>query len=71
MSPTYREYRCRTCGKLQFKGVLVDSEVEVKCKGCRGMNVFRGEPASQYLCLVANCPQRVSLQSRGTQAAAA
>lgn len=28
------EYRC-TCGKLLFKGALLFSTIEVKCKGCR------------------------------------
>ncbi|MDP2587818.1 MAG: hypothetical protein Q8P33_03545 [bacterium] len=57
---TLKEYRCRQCSKLLFKGVLVESTVEVKCKGCRALSTFTGEPANKYVCLVYPCPNRVS-----------
>lgn len=58
----YKEYRCKQCNKLQFKGVLVDSEVEVKCKGCKQLTTFSGESSDKLICLVENCPGRVALQ---------
>lgn len=52
------EYRCPSCGKLLFKGLLVDSEVEAKCRGCGEVHVFHGESKEKFLCLVGNCPGR-------------
>lgn len=37
-----KEYRCR-CGKLLFKGSIVLSAVEIKCKRCGNLEIFRGE----------------------------
>lgn len=55
----YGEYRCLGCDKLLFKGVLVGSEVEVKCKRCGKMNAFAGISEDSLLCFVPNCPNRV------------
>ncbi len=57
---TLKEYRCEQCHKLLFKGVLVDSTVEVKCKGCHSFSVFKGEPANKYVCYVYPCPNRIA-----------
>jgi len=35
-----REYRCR-CGRLLFRGLLLVSVVEIKCKKCGSVCVFR------------------------------
>ena len=42
-----REYRCKICGKLLCKGLLnhSDSLLEVKCRGCGGLSLFRGQDA--------------------------
>ncbi|MDO8521488.1 MAG: Com family DNA-binding transcriptional regulator [bacterium] len=56
----YKEYRCPSCNKLLFKGLLVDSEVEVKCRGCSGLNMFHGEAKEKLLCFKENCPNRKS-----------
>jgi|GEM_PF-2737690 len=40
MTEQLRDYRCLTCNKLLFKGNLVDSIVEIKCKGCKQINIF-------------------------------
>ncbi|MDH4330260.1 MAG: hypothetical protein OEV93_01790 [Candidatus Moranbacteria bacterium] len=37
-----KQYRCKYCGKLFFKGDLVKGVVEVKCKNCKNFNVFEG-----------------------------
>ncbi len=55
----YGEYRCKGCEKLLFKGVLVESEIEVKCKRCGKMNAFVGIPEDSLLCFVPNCANRV------------
>lgn len=35
------EYRC-SCGKLLFKGKLVDCIIEVKCRKCHALNWWKG-----------------------------
>jgi phage FluMu protein Com len=49
------EYRC-TCGKMLFKGVLLSSWVEIKCKRCSSLLVFGVESSfeeiEQYSVLV-------------------
>ncbi|MEK7520064.1 MAG: Com family DNA-binding transcriptional regulator [Patescibacteria group bacterium] len=54
-----REYRCTQCEKLLFKGILIDSEIEVKCKRCNAMNVFHGMPKEALICFKPECPNRV------------
>ncbi len=36
------DYRCK-CNKLLFKGCLLFSAIEVKCKRCGTINIFQGE----------------------------
>lgn len=55
----YDEYRCKGCEKLLFKGVLVGSEIEVKCKRCGKMNAFAGISEDSLLCFISPCPYRV------------
>ena len=59
----YKEFNCKECNKLMFKGVLIDSEVEIKCKRCGTMNSYRGDSKNEHICLVDNCPHRVSIDS--------
>lgn len=42
-----REYRCPTCHKLLAKGYLFhkDDVLEVKCRGCSTICLFKGEDA--------------------------
>lgn len=35
-----KEYRC-TCGKLLFKGFLADAVIEIKCKRCEKVSLFK------------------------------
>lgn len=56
----FHEYRCSTCDKLLFKGLLVDSEVEVKCRGCGTIVTFHGAQKEQLLCYKEHCANRVS-----------
>jgi phage FluMu protein Com len=41
------EYRCQTCNKLLCKGFLqgAQSALEVKCRGCGRICLFRGKDA--------------------------
>jgi phage FluMu protein Com len=55
---TYQEYRCMTCAKLLFKGILVDSEVEVKCRGCGNVSTFHGVAKEKLICFVEKCAGR-------------
>jgi len=36
-----REYRCKYCNKLFFKGDLVHCIIEIKCKNCKKFNEIR------------------------------
>jgi phage FluMu protein Com len=57
----YKEFRCSKCDKLMFKGVLIDSKVEIKCKRCGQINLYTGELAEKFICLTENCPSRVKV----------
>lgn len=39
MKTSLSEYRCH-CGKLLFKGAIILSTIEVKCKRCGGTEIF-------------------------------
>lgn len=63
MSITYHQYRCGDCDKLLFKGILIDSEIEVKCKRCGKITVFTGQPHHKYICYLADtCPNNPARQ---------
>ncbi len=64
MENNYREYRCATCKKLLFKGLLVDSEVEIKCKRCQSMNTFTGVSANSLICLIPHCTNRITFAKK-------
>lgn len=56
------DYRCEGCEKLLFKGVLLNSEIEVKYKRCGQMNVFQGALTNNQLCMNAeHCPRRIAV----------
>lgn len=60
----YNEYRCKGCDKLMFKAVLIDSEVEVKCKRCGQMNTFKGGAKDKYVCYIEPCPNRIAVKTK-------
>lgn len=41
MIPELKEFRCKHCGKLFFKGHVQSAVIEIKCKHCKHMNVIR------------------------------
>ncbi len=62
-SMVYEEFRCGTCKKLLFKGILVDSAVEVKCKKCGVTTKFNGADSQKLVCHVFPCPGRRTLSN--------
>jgi len=58
----YSEYRCKKCNKLFFKGVLVDSEIEVKCKRCGEIRTIKGVPTNEFVCFKVPCPNRATVR---------
>lgn len=46
--PSLSEYRC-DCGKLLFKGSLLLSIIEVKCRRCGKVSVFKGKMKNESL----------------------
>ncbi len=58
------EYRCTSCHKLFFKGLLVEGSIEVKCKHCHEINIIHATQFNELLCLIKNCPNRISWDSQ-------
>ena len=46
-----KEFRCKNCRKLLFKGFLTDpqSVLEIKCRGCGNICSFSGKEAENIL----------------------
>lgn len=42
MFNSFKEYRCKYCNKLFFKGDLKYCRIEVKCKKCRKISEIKG-----------------------------
>lgn len=59
MTISLKEYRCARCKKLLFKGVLIETEIEIKCKGCHEMNTVAASKFDWLLCAIENCPNRI------------
>lgn len=53
------EYRC-ACGKLLFKGLMLISVVEIKCKRCGATKIFRDDTRGiRSFMLVVDCDGRI------------
>lgn len=59
-----REYRCTSCKNLLYKGLLVEGEIEIKCKKCHTMNTIVASKFDDYMCLVYPCPHRIVLPKK-------
>lgn len=59
MSGCLRDYRCPHCRKLLFRGLLVEGDVEIKCKHCRALTYLTASLHHRLLCMVDPCPNRV------------
>lgn len=57
---TYKEYRCPNDSKLLFKGLLLEGEVEVKCKYCKELVLITQGELHGIVCFKPDCVQRVS-----------
>ena len=58
----YKEHRCKNCEKLLFRGLLVESEIEIKCKRCKELNKFTGESKETLICMNINCLNRLTIE---------
>ena len=56
----YQDYRCRGCRKLLFRGFVVESEIEIKCRSCGEFNTIAASRFDPMLCAVLPCPHRVA-----------
>ncbi|MBI5135551.1 Com family DNA-binding transcriptional regulator [Candidatus Uhrbacteria bacterium] len=56
-----QEFRCRVDHKLLLKACLVDADVEIKCRSCGTMNLFKKHEHVDptMLCYKEGCPNRV------------
>ncbi len=63
MNGSIKEYRCKVCEKLLFKGLLIESIVEIKCRSCHAMNTLKSSKSDEYLCLVSPCPYRQKIKN--------
>jgi len=64
MPHTLQEYRCASCKKLLFKGVIAESIIEIKCKRCGEVNEIRGKSVNEFVCLVEHCSGRVTVLNK-------
>ncbi len=64
MTIPFKEYRCTACHKLLFKGWLVESAIEIKCKGCHEMNTIEASSADAFMCGILPCPNRIPVQPK-------
>jgi phage FluMu protein Com len=55
---TPQDYRCPNDNKLLFKGLLIDSTIEVKCKHCKQIVVITGESKDKWVCTKVDCQNR-------------
>lgn len=37
----FRDYRCKYCNKLFFKGEIKDATIEIKCRYCKNINLIK------------------------------
>jgi len=61
MNTYYREYRCKVCHKLLFKGILIEGDIQIKCKYCHEYTTVIESSLQEYLCGIKRCPQRIPL----------
>jgi len=69
MTVPYRDYHCLTCKKLLFKGIIIEGDVEIKCKRCHEISLFKKSELDDYLCAIKNCPNKVRFRPQEKLAA--
>ena len=65
-----KEYRCKYCNKLFFKGDLRQATIEIKCKRCSKFNFIKGLNCKFLLCFDEYSSYRKSDESFSLQGAA-
>ncbi len=50
MPDFFKEYRCKYCDKLFFKGNLMHCTIEIKCRKCKKFNFVKGLNCKFLLC---------------------
>lgn len=63
MNQSIKEYRCKDCNKLLFRGLLIESVIEIKCRSCQAMNMIESSKSDEYVCLVSPCPYRQKIKT--------
>ncbi|MBI4239948.1 Com family DNA-binding transcriptional regulator [Candidatus Uhrbacteria bacterium] len=63
MNVTYNEYRCSNCQKLLFKGMLLESEIEIKCKRCHEFTTVKASKLMPFVCGKKVCRNRIPLNT--------
>ncbi len=58
-----KEYRCPQCRKLLFRGVLVEGDVEIKCRHCHALSTVSATMHHRLLCGVDPCPNRIPVET--------
>lgn len=58
----YNEYRCGHCHKLLCKGLVIEGEIEIKCKSCHQLTLIKASEMNEYLCMIKSCPGRVRME---------
>ena len=61
MNNRYKEYRCKKCRKLLIKGVILEGDIEIKCKQCHEMTIVIESSVEEYLCGILQCPGRIPM----------
>ncbi len=54
-----KEYRCPNDNKLLFKGLIVEGEIEIKCKQCKDIIDIAPTPLKDIICKKGGCANRV------------
>ncbi len=64
MTVPYKDFRCKTCHKLLFRGWITEGEVEIKCKACHELTTVQESKFEEMLCAVLPCPHRIAPQAK-------
>lgn len=59
VDPYSKEYRCPNDDKLLFKGLLLEAEIEIKCRHCKELVKIEPGNIDELLCGKMGCANRV------------
>ncbi|MDO8571953.1 MAG: hypothetical protein Q7R79_04710 [bacterium] len=46
---------------MLFKGVILEGDIEIKCKQCHEITVVAESSMEEYLCGIRQCPGRIPM----------